>query len=38
MEGREMCAEFWWGNLKECDNLEDLDIEEGIILKWILKK
>ena len=27
-----------WRNLKERDQLEDLDINEMIILKWILKK
>jgi hypothetical protein len=29
--------EFWWGELRERDQLEDLGIE-GIILKWIFKK
>jgi len=24
---------FWWGNLRERDHLEDLDIDERIILK-----
>jgi len=28
---------FWWGNLKEKDNLEDLAVYWEIILKWILK-
>jgi len=32
----ELCAWFWWGNLKERDTLEDLD--GSVILKWILKK
>jgi hypothetical protein len=35
---REMHTEFWWGNLKERDHLEDPRINERIILKWVLKK
>jgi hypothetical protein len=30
---REMCTEFWWGNLKE-----DLRVDGIIILKLIFKK
>ena len=29
---------FWWGNLKERDNSECLEIYERVILNWILKK
>jgi hypothetical protein len=29
---------FWWGNLRERDHLEDPDLDEMIILKWIFKK
>jgi hypothetical protein len=29
---------FWWGDLMERNNLEDLGVDERIILKWILKK
>jgi hypothetical protein len=29
---------FWWGNLRERDHLEDLDIDGRIILKWIFWK
>jgi hypothetical protein len=29
---------FWWGNLKERDHLEDLNVEIKIILKLIFKQ
>ena len=29
---------FWWGNLKERYQLEDLGIDGRIVLKWILNK
>ena len=29
---------FCWGDLKERDNSEDLDVEGRIILKWIFRK
>jgi hypothetical protein len=29
---------FWWGDLKERDHLEDIDVDESIILKCIFKK
>jgi hypothetical protein len=28
---------FWWTDLKERNDLENLDLEGRIILKWILK-
>ena len=28
---------FWWGNLMEGDQLEDLGGAEGVILKWMVK-
>jgi hypothetical protein len=30
--------EFWWGNLRERNNLEDPNLDGRIILKWIFKK
>jgi hypothetical protein len=29
---------FWWESQKERDRYEDLDIDERIILRWILEK
>ena len=29
---------FWWGNLREKDQLEDQVLDERIILQWIFKK
>ena len=29
---------FWWGNLRERDRLGDPDIDERIILRWIIRK
>jgi hypothetical protein len=29
---------FWWGDLREGDHLEDLDVDGSIVLKWIFKK
>ena len=26
---------LWWGNLKKIQHLEDLQVDVGIILKWI---
>ena len=33
-----MCTEFWWGNLREGDHLEDPDVDGKIILRWIFRK
>jgi len=29
---------FWWGGLRERENLEDVGVDESTILKWIFKK
>jgi len=30
----EVFTEFWWGNLREVDHLEELDVDGRIILRW----
>jgi hypothetical protein len=29
---------FWWGNLRERNHLENPDVDERIILRWIFGK
>jgi hypothetical protein len=29
---------FWWGNLRERDQLGDPDVDWRIILRWIFRK
>jgi len=29
--------QFWWGILKEEENMKDLSLDGNIVLKWILK-
>jgi hypothetical protein len=31
-------TEFWWGDPREGEHLEDLDVDGRIILKWVSKK
>ena len=33
----EVYTGYWWGNLRERDHLEDLDIDCRIILRWIFR-
>jgi hypothetical protein len=35
---RGMHIGFWWGSKKERDHYEDLDVDERIILEWILER
>jgi hypothetical protein len=35
---KEVRTGFWWGSLREKSHLEDLNIDERIILKWIFRK
>ena len=34
----QVSTNFWWGNLREGDHLEDQGVEIRIMLKWILKQ
>jgi hypothetical protein len=34
----EACIGFWWGNMRERDNLVDTGIDGRIILRWIFRK
>jgi hypothetical protein len=30
--------EFWWGNVRDGDPLEDPDVDGRVVLQWILEK
>ena len=34
----EVCARFWWGNLREGDRRGDQDVDGRIILRWFFRK
>ena len=38
MYGKEVNTDFWCGNLREVDYLEDSGVDGRIILKWTLEK
>jgi hypothetical protein len=38
MGNRRAYKGFWWGNLREIDQLEDPSIDGRIILRWIFRK
>jgi len=38
MRRGEVYTEFWRGNLRERDHLEDPDADGKIILRWIFRK
>ena len=33
-----MCTEFWWGNLREREHLEEQGVDGRIILRWLFRK
>ena len=35
---REAHAGFWWGNVRERDNVEDLGVYVKVISKWVLNR
>jgi hypothetical protein len=38
METGEVCAGFWWRNLRERDHSGNAGVDGRIILRWIFKK
>ena len=37
-EEEEMHTGFWWGKVRERENLENTGVDERVIIKWILRK
>jgi hypothetical protein len=37
-ERRGIHIRFWWESRKERDHWEDLDVDERIVLRWILER
>jgi hypothetical protein len=38
MGRREVYTEFWWGNTRERDHLEDPGLDGRLIIRWVFKK
>jgi hypothetical protein len=38
MGKEEVCAAFWWGNLRKRDNWEDPGVDGRIIFRWMFRK
>ena len=38
MGRKEVRTGFWWGNLRDRDNLEDSGVDGRKILRWIFRK
>lgn len=37
-ERGEVHPRFWWGDSREKDDLEGVNLDDEIVLKWIFKK
>ena len=37
-EAGKVYAEFWWGNLRVRDHLEDTAVDGKIMLRWIFRR
>jgi hypothetical protein len=38
MKGGEIHTKFWWGDLKEIDQVKDLGVDKKLLFKCVLKK